>query len=204
MTDLEIYKQHETPPEWALKQITGGRLNGKTDINPQWRYLALTQMFGLCGIGWKYEVTKQWLEKGQNEETCAFVNINLYVKQKGEWSDPIPGNGGASFVTKEKNGHYTSDECYKMATTDALSVACKMLGIGASIYSGSKYTDFQKAENDTKEMERLLFEAVQKMKEVTNREEFEKTWKKYPALQKNTNFLKVVEEIGKLYPKQNK
>ena len=52
----------------------------------------------------------------------------------GEWSEAIQGIGGSSFVTNEKNGLYTSDECFKMALTDAISVACKALGIGADVY----------------------------------------------------------------------
>ena len=51
-----------------------------------------------------------------------------------EWSKPIQGTGGASYIAAEKNGLYTSDECYKMALTDAISVACKALGVGADIY----------------------------------------------------------------------
>lgn len=52
----------------------------------------------------------------------------------GEWSEAIQGIGGSSFVTNEKNGLYTSDECFKMALTDAISVACKALGMGADVY----------------------------------------------------------------------
>ncbi len=139
MEKTEIYKKYSDPPEWAKKTIEAGRMKGKTDINPQWRILCLTEQFGACGIGWYYEVTKQWIEQGGKDEKSAFVNINLYIKTGEEWSKPIQGNGGSSFVALEKNGLYTSDECFKMATTDALSVACKMLGIGASIYSGTKY-----------------------------------------------------------------
>ena len=69
----------------------------------------------------------------------AFVDISLYVKVEGSWSDAIIGTGGSSFVANEKSGLYTSDEAFKMAVTDAISVACKQLGIGAAIYSGSKY-----------------------------------------------------------------
>ena len=46
-------------------------------------------------------------------------------------------------MAKEKNGLYTSDECFKMALTDAISVACKALGFGADIYwanGRTKYT----------------------------------------------------------------
>ena len=46
-------------------------------------------------------------------------------------------------IAKEKAGLYTSDEAYKMAVTDALSVALKALGVAADIYlgnfDGSKY-----------------------------------------------------------------
>lgn len=35
-----------------------------------------------------------------------------------------------------KSGMHNNDEAFKMAVTDALSVACKMLGIGADIYAG--------------------------------------------------------------------
>ena len=47
------------------------------------------------------------------------------------------------FVTNEIRGLHTSDEAYKMAYTDAISVACKMLGMGADIYwnaDATKYT----------------------------------------------------------------
>jgi hypothetical protein len=135
----ELYHINKQPPAWALKEITGGRLKGKTDINPQWRYETLNDTFGLIGFGWKYVITKQWLEKGHGDEVVAFVNIHLHVKLNNEWSEAIEGTGGSMFIANERNGAYTSDEAFKMATTDALSVACKMLGIAAAIYSGSKY-----------------------------------------------------------------
>jgi len=39
-------------------------------------------------------------------------------------------------VTKESKGLHSSDEGFKMAVTDALSTAMKLLGVGADIYSG--------------------------------------------------------------------
>lgn len=142
MDNLEIYHALRTPPKEALRPIQAGRMKGKTDINPMWRIKALTERFGPCGIGWKYEVTRQWTEVGPAGEESAFCNINLYYKVGEVWSEAIPGTGGSSFVAKEKNGPYQSDECYKMALTDALSVACKALGVAADVYWGndpSKY-----------------------------------------------------------------
>lgn len=137
--NLAIYKKHAQPPDWALKAIQAGRLKGKTDINPQWRIEALTEIFGICGFGWKYTIDESKIVEGASGEKVAFVNISLYVKLNGEWSDAIIGTGGSSFIANESKGLYTSDECFKMATTDAISVACKQLGIAANIYSGSKY-----------------------------------------------------------------
>jgi len=144
MDNLTLYNAVRQPPKEALKDIQAGRLKGKTDINPMWRLKALTEQFGLCGIGWKYAITKQWLEHGGNSEVAAFVNIELFIKVDGQWSDAIPGTGGSSFVANERNGLYTSDECFKMALTDAISVSCKALGFAADIYWQSDSTKYNK------------------------------------------------------------
>ena len=142
MENMEIYKALCTPPKEALSLITGGRLKGLTDISPMWRIQALTAQFGPCGVGWKYETVEMWTEPGANGEIAAFCSIKLYIKVDGVWSDPIPGTGGSMLVSKERNGLYTDDDCYKKAQTDAISVACKALGVGGDVYMGkdpSKY-----------------------------------------------------------------
>ncbi|MGN0557737.1 MAG: hypothetical protein ACI4IV_07820 [Acutalibacteraceae bacterium] len=142
MINLELYEQFRSVPDSAKRPITAGRLKGKTDINPMWRIKKLTEAFGPCGSGWDYEITRKELHGGANGEIMASVDINLFVKYGEEMSRPIPGTGGAMFVSKEKNGMFTDDECFKKALTDAISVACKSLGIGADIYyekDASKY-----------------------------------------------------------------
>ena len=141
--NTELWNKFKSVPKEAQKAIGGGRLKGMTDISPMWRYLELTKQFGPCGVGWKYTIDKEWSEEGANGEKCAFANISMFIKYDGAWSDAIPGTGGSMLVAKEKAGPHTSDECYKMAVTDALSVACKVLGIGADIYwfAGSKYSN---------------------------------------------------------------
>lgn len=150
MNKLAIYESTRQPPEEALKPIKGGRLSGYTDINPMWRIKTLTEQFGPCGIGWKYVITRQWMEEGANGEISAFTNIDLYIKYNDEWSEAIPGTGGSAFVAKERNGMYTSDECFKMALTDAISVACKSLGMAADVYWNSDRTKYDKPEEPTK------------------------------------------------------
>lgn len=147
MANMDIYERVKEVPQDAQKEIQAGRLKGMTDINPMWRIEKLTEVFGACGIGWYTEITNKWIEEGANGEKCAFVQINLFVKVDGEWSKPIEGVGGSSFIAVQKGSLYTSDECYKMAYTDAISVACKALGFGANIYWKKKNeTKYDKAE----------------------------------------------------------
>lgn len=147
MDNLTIYNEVRSVPDSAKRRIEAGRLKGKTDINPMWRIKALTEKFGPCGFGWKYVITDKRLEQGANGEVAAFLDIDLFVKADGVWSDAIPGTGGSAFVAKEKNGPYTSDECFKMALTDAISVACKALGFGADVYWDADKSKYDKPED---------------------------------------------------------
>lgn len=146
MDNLEIYKKMSEPPKTALKTIQGGKLKNFTDINPQWRYKAMTEVFGIVGIGWKYTIDKTWLETGSNGEVAAFAQVSVFVRdpETKEWSDAIVGVGGSKLVTKEKDYLVTNDEAFKMAVTDAFSTSLKMLGVAAGVYEGrwdgSKYS----------------------------------------------------------------
>ena len=117
MENTKIYAAARECPQSALRKITAGRLKGKSDINPMWRIQKLTELFGPCGIGWYYDITKQWTEKGYGEEICCFCDIDLYIWVNDTWSRPVKGTGGSMLVAKESSGYHTSDECYKMAFT---------------------------------------------------------------------------------------
>lgn len=108
--NLRFYNQLKAVPDHAIKEIQAGRLKGMSDINPLFRIKAMTEVFGPCGIGWKYEITKQWQET-YGQEVKSFTNINLYIKVNGEWSDPIPGTGGSTIVEINSKGSYVNDEC---------------------------------------------------------------------------------------------
>lgn len=142
MKKTDLYELFRKVPEEAKKPIAAGRLKGFTDINPMWRIKALTEVFGPCGLGWWYRITDKRLESS-GAEVKAFVDIELFYVYEGQTSQPVVGTGGASFVSLEKTGPYVSDECFKMALTDAISVAAKSLGVGADVYyekDRDKYT----------------------------------------------------------------
>ena len=141
---MAIWDRVRTPPATALKPIKGGRLAGKTDISPQWRFAVMTELFGPVGYGWTYTVDKLWTEPLADGQVAAFAMISLTINVPDlGWSRDIPGVGGNMLIEKESQGLHVNDECFKMAVTDALSVAMKALGVAADVYNGdmdgSKY-----------------------------------------------------------------
>lgn len=145
MEKLETYEKLRNVPKEAQKQFNNGKFSG-TDINPMWRIKKMTEVFGMCGIGWYVEVVNREMIKADNGEQSAFVSVNLYIKDEksGEWSKPIYGEGGNSYEKVTRNGISVSDEAFKMAYTDAISNATKMLGLGADIWFANdktKYTE---------------------------------------------------------------
>lgn len=149
------YNAVKTVPQSALKIIDFGKLKGKYDISPQWRWEILTEVYGMCGVGWYFDIvdTEQVLVEATGE-TMLYVKVNLYIKDGDEWSKPIPGYGGDFLIQKDKNGYHGNDEAFKMAVTDALGTAAKMIGVGADVYRGLQDTKINAAaEKEKKEKE---------------------------------------------------
>jgi hypothetical protein len=97
----------------------------------------MTEVFGPCGIGWKFTIDRLWTEPADAGEIFAFALVSVYVRLDGEWGAAIPGIGGHKLIEAETKGLHNNDEAFKMATTDALGVAVKMLGVAADVYLGN-------------------------------------------------------------------
>ena len=193
--NLRFYEQLRQVPPYALKEIIAGRLKGMSDINPVYRIKAMTEAFGPCGIGWKYVITKQWLET-YGQEVKAFCNIDLFIKVDGEWSDAIPGTGGSSLVAMERSGAYVSDEAYKMALTDALSVAMKSLGVAADVY----YSKDKAGQFDTK-YEQQSYVAQQQVQQKQQAQLSVQQQVSFDTLMKEIAAAKTEQELGAIYYK---
>jgi len=194
---MKLYEAVRSVPANAQKSIAGGRLKGMTDINPMWRIKTLTEQFGMCGVGWKYEVKSKDMHKNDvTNEVAVFVDILLYVKVDGAWSDGISGSGGSMFVSSERNGLYTDDECFKKATTDAIGSACKLLGVGADVYWEKDTTKYDKKESDVKELTAgEKASAIAEMSASKSMDEVTKCWHKYPSIQTDKDFYKACVDI---------
>lgn len=151
MENMFYYEKFRSVPKEAQKEIQGGKLKGFTDVNPMWRIKRLTEEFGMCGIGWKAPIIEKYIDDGANGEKIINIKVGLQVKFDNEWSDVIEGIGGSKLITREKDGLTSNDEAYKMAYTDALSVACKMLGMCADIYYAKDRTKYDMEQDKPKQ-----------------------------------------------------
>ena len=98
MEPLAIYNNLRAVPEEAQKKITAGRLNGFTDINSMWRIKRITEIFGPCGIGWKTENERYYIEAGADGAIAAFCELDFVYFYDGNWSEPVHGIGGLSLI----------------------------------------------------------------------------------------------------------
>jgi len=167
--NLKVWNNLKAVPAEAKKRIAAGRLKGMTDIKPQWRLKMMTEQFGVIGLGWYYEISKTWTES-YGSEISAHVMVNLYIMDHDNkrWSAPIQGIGGSMLIANEKIKDYEktlyntpfkpyhSDEAYKMATTDALSVAMKQIGVAADVYMGLSDSKYDKKESDASSNDRPI------------------------------------------------
>jgi hypothetical protein len=139
--DERYLKVCKVPTE-RLSPISAGRLKGKSDINPQWKISAMTETYGLCGEGWKFEIVDKQTVPTPTNETMIYMTVAVYVKNGENWSEPIYGCGGDFLIKKEKNGLYCNDEAYKMCLTDALGNALKCIGVAADVYEKLQETKY--------------------------------------------------------------
>lgn len=140
----ERYSKLATPPVSALKVIQVGRNKGKSDINPQWKYEAMTEVYGLCGLGWEFAIDETNIIDLPNGEKMIFMKVALHIKDGDNWSEPIYGYGGDFIVKKETAGLHADDEAYKKCLTDALGNALKNIGVAADVYRGMFDTKYGK------------------------------------------------------------
>ncbi len=181
MENLTIYNQLKSVPKEFLKTIGAGRLKGMSDIKPQWRILKLTETFGACGFGWKIQNIRFDYRNVENEVVVNCYLEFLYKNSNNEWSEPIPGVGGSNFSTfenktnydtqKKERTLYVSDEAEKMAYTDAISVATKMIGLAGDIYigHGGKYDNNELTNNK-------IITASQKIESCTSLDDLGTVW----------------------------
>ena len=145
---IELFRAQARPPQEAIRPIEAGRLKRFSDINPQWRIEALTETYGLYGVGWFVQIKDtQYVDLPETQEKMLFLTLELYVRDwslpdEYKWFGPAIGIGGDYVIIRDKNGVHGNDEAYAMAMTDALGKAAKLFGIANDIYRGKYDTKY--------------------------------------------------------------
>lgn len=143
----ERYENVRRVPSDRLKPIGAGKLAKMTDINAQWRIEVMTETYGLCGLGWKYEIGEAVHQPMNDGQIMLYLPVSVYIKDKetNEWSAPITQYGGDWLIKKEKEKLVGQEEAYKKCLTDALGKALSVIGVAGDVYAGcwdgAKYTD---------------------------------------------------------------
>lgn len=128
----------------AYKQVEGGGAKF-TDIKPAWLTEVLTQVFGICGIGWNYwfdepEVTATAQKSSKGREYIDYdaqikMGHLIYVLTLPDGrlieSDPIRATGGSN----NENQEYA----IRGAVTNMLGMAASKLTWQLSIYKGQDF-----------------------------------------------------------------
>lgn len=143
----ERYENVRRVPSDRLKPIGAGKLAKMTDINAQWRIEVMTETYGLCGLGWKYEIGEAVHQPMNDGQIMLYLPVSVYIKDKetNEWSAPITQYGGDWLIKREKDKLVGQEEAYKKCLTDALGKALSVIGVAGDVYAGcwdgAKYTD---------------------------------------------------------------
>ena len=202
--NLKIWNDIKRPPSSVLKKIDFGYLKGKSDINPQWRLMALTQASGVVGHGWTYRIVRTWSETGGDGQVMAFSEVAVKTKLNGEWGEEFFGTGGSTIVELSKGNLKSNDEGYKMATTDALSVAFKAVGVAADIYLGNY--DGSKYLRDTSEafvdLDALFKQAESRLNNAQTIEELRAATSEYKGTQIFASICEVAKKLSEKFTKE--
>lgn len=183
MENNMIYEQLRAVPKEAQKAFDNGKFKG-TDINPMWRIKRLTEVFGACGVGFKWGEPKFSTYQATDGSVSVHCTLALYIKtEAGEWSEPIWGVGGNTLVRVTKSGISHSDEGYKMAYTDAQSNAAKQLGMGADIWFAQDKTKYTAQEATI-----VTGDVYAKLERVMTMKELVDLCNEYPQFQDNEDF----------------
>lgn len=173
LRNMRFYSRVMNTPKEAQKSFNNGRFSG-TDTNPMWRIQKLTEIFGPAGQGWWTQNENfELVPFDKTGEIAVFCTVELVYRdpETHEISAPVKGVGGNMFVVQRKSGLQLSDEAYKMAYTDALSIACKSLGFAHDIYYANdrtKYTAYSE-ETEQKDATKEPSDTSAKCAEIQNR-----------------------------------
>lgn len=144
---MDLWNMVATTDPTFTKPIEGRGFKG-TDINPTYRAMKMTEMFGPFGMGWGIEKLEYEQIPINDADTGLICTLSLWYMVGGMKCIAGPCCGGEYLIRK---GRF-DDEAYKKCSTDAMTQVFRWLGISADVYMG--LWDNSKYQASLKESER--------------------------------------------------
>ncbi|HII4310687.1 TPA: hypothetical protein ACY4PQ_001716 [Vibrio parahaemolyticus] len=151
---------------------------GFLSINPQYRGMKATEIFGSEGKGWGVDVKRYWIEDGMPIlingqpigicESVQHMEIELWYIHPDDgkrYSIPSFGETERFYWSHNYSRLIKNTDCYKKSLTDAKGKALAMLGICGDVYMG---------EYDDAHIETLNHNVVEAAKKARHLEEEER------------------------------
>ncbi|CAH7345409.1 conserved hypothetical protein [Vibrio chagasii] len=121
--------------------------NGRLSIKTQYRIMRATEIWGPIGVGWGYDVKREWTVKGapimhkgvitehfEQVHKCEIVFWYMHDEKRIEFTQ----YGDTRKLYMAQGGYFIhDDEVEKKSLSDALGKAMSMTGICADIYLGT-------------------------------------------------------------------
>ena len=147
--NLDLWNAVKQP---SVDFVKKGQLN-LSSIDSYYMFQQATQAFGICGIGWGYEILSEEYREGveiinTNSESEKYtlgqtigneinhiLKLRLWFKQDGQTGEVFQ-YGVTRAVYGSKWGVTTDEEAPKKSLTDAIKKCLSMLGFCADVYMG--------------------------------------------------------------------
>jgi len=142
MNNMEIWDRVKKTDLKYTKE-GGKETNFLTSINGLYCAMRATEVFGICGIGWGWDILEERYDQGvlHKHENGDYHAVTHTIKIKlwfviGEKRGEIPHFGHTPYIMRSTFGAYMDNEAPKKSLTDAIKKCLSMIGVGADIHLG--------------------------------------------------------------------
>lgn len=154
-TIADLPEDYQTNPNLALFMkgfetdlaFTKQDHNGRLSIKTQYRIMRATVIWGPIGVGWGYEVKREWTVKGapiirngeitEHHEQVHKCEIIFWYMHEGKRIEFTQYGDTRKLYMSQYGKFIHDDEVEKKSLSDALGKAMSMTGICADIYLGT-------------------------------------------------------------------
>lgn len=139
--NLNLWNSLEkTDPKHTKAFSRGGGFKG-TAINGTYILKRLTEVFGPCGMGWKFILEDECVRDGPKLKSGDVAQLHIVrghidYRMYDTWYSTSPQFGQTMLVEQNKNGTFMDEEAPKKSITDCISKCAVLLGIGADVHLG--------------------------------------------------------------------